>query len=201
MSNSPHSQLPVDTKTSPASKGKIISESMRKYRLLYIIGDSISLGYMEPLWYEQFSGKTGEGIYTIAHSPGCGTSAVVRMYLDDWLTGYCPDVVLFNSGLHDIGRWPKDMNVPLQQYEANLREIVTRLRQIPGPPILVWARNTPVIDDRHNTIQPFVRYNSDIVTYNEAADAIMAEAGVVSVDLYSAVMANNPENIITKDGV
>ena len=168
---------------------------MRNYKLLYSIGDSISLGYLQFLAIDLFDH------YTVAHCPGCGTSDYVLEHLAAWLDGYELDVVLLNSGLHDIGRWPDELSVPLDRYEANLRRIVAHLQGLAGPPRLIWARTTPVIDERHQAVQPFVRRNEDVIAANRVADAVMAEAGLESVDLYGVAVAHNLGEILIADGV
>ena len=168
---------------------------MRKYKLLYVIGDSISLGYCPYLI------TSLEQAYGVLHAPGnSGTSTHIAENLDDWLAGYDLDLVLFNCGLHDVRCTPK-LATPLDQYEANLRSIVARLGQLTSQPRLVWASTTPVINKRHKNNKAFVRYTEDVVVYNGVADTIMVKAGVESIDLHEVVMRNEPEVLISPDGV
>ncbi len=170
---------------------------MRKYKMLYSIGDSISLGYLRIL-------VTSLGQqYAVMHCPANGgPSTRIAENLDDWLAGYDPDVVLLNCGLHDVVRKEDDQPATsADQYEANLRDIVERLQGLAYSPRLIWARTTPVIDERHQAVKSFGRMNEDVVAYNEIADAVMAERGVESIDLYGVVMDNDAEALLAPDGV
>ncbi len=165
---------------------------MRKYEMLYCVGDSISRYYLLTL-VKLFSGR-----YAVVRCPATrGSSTAVVEDLDGWLAGYDPDVVLFNSGLHDAMRKEGELVTPPDQYEANLRDIVARLQGLAYSPRLIWARTTPVLDE----YRQFGRMNEDVIAYNEIADAVMAEMGVESIDLYRAVMDNDPEALLGPDGV
>ena len=172
---------------------------MRKYKLLYVIGDSISMGYCPLL---VMSGSACGTLYSVLHAPGnSGNSTHITESLDDWLVGYNPDMVLFNCGLHDVLRdIQSECHTSMEQYKANLRSIVARLGQFVNPPRLIWARTTPVIDERTYASGWQRRHNEDIIAYNEVADAVMAETGVESIDLYGVVMENDPSALITSDG-
>ena len=58
-----------------------------------------------------------------------------------------------------------------------------------------------MIDKRHQAVKSFGRGNEDVIAYNEIADAVMAEREVESIDLYRAVMDNDPEALLAPDGV
>ena len=130
-----------------------------------------------------------------------GPSTRIAENLDDWLAGYEPDVVLLNCGLHDVKQEDDQPATSADHYEANLRDIVARLQGVAGAPRLIWARTTPVIDERHQAVKSFGRGNEDVIAYNEIADAVMAEMDVESIDLYRAVMDNDPEALLAPDGV
>ncbi len=161
---------------------------MRKYKMVYSIGDSISLGYLAVLVMPLAER------YAVVHCPAnAGPSTRIAENLDDWLAGYDPDVVLLNCGLHDVARDEDEPATPADQYEANLRDIVARLQGLAYSPRLIWARTTPVIHEHQQ--------NEDVIAYNEIADAVMAERKVESIDLYRAVMDNDPEALLAPDGV
>ena len=165
---------------------------MRKYKLLYVIGDSISQGYCPHLVTLLMEA------YVVLHAPGNSTSSAnIATNLDDWLAGYDPDVVLFNCGLHDLKREPGAAGPPLDQYEANLRSIVARLAQLPSRPRLIWARTTPHLMEEYQGEGVSVNLSEDVIALNEVADAVMAASGVESLDLHGAVMANDPESLIS----
>jgi len=85
----------------------------------------------------------------------------------------------------------------LDRYEANLRSIVARLAQLPSKPRLIWATTTPHLQGESENEESSVNLSEDVIALNEVADAVMAEAGVEFIDLHGAVMANNPEALIS----
>jgi len=98
------------------------------------------------------------------------------------------DVIHFNHGIHDTGyRNPKSykdidedkfpIHMPIDQYEKNLRTIVARLKKTGAT--LIWARTTPVMDETPGWKA------ADIDRYNEVADKVMKENGVILNDLHA----------------
>jgi len=142
-----------------------------------LIGDSISIGYTEPV-RGALTGKAN-----VQRIPANGATTVNGLKnIDDWLGTKQWDVIHFNFGLHDL-RFVEDGNhqTPLPDYEANLRAIVARLKKTGAK--LIWAATTPVPNAE---VTP-PRRNSDVIEYNAAARKIMDEAGVAVDDLYSLV--------------
>jgi len=168
---------------------------VRLYKLLYVIGDSISLGYCRYLIERLHEA------YVVLHAPGGSASSTnIVNNLEDWLAGYDPDVVLFNCGLHDI-MTPADRSVTLpDQYETNLRGILNNLTELSCSPRIVWCSTTPVIDKRHQAVNPFARHNEDVIAYNQIADQVMTAADVETIDLYEVVVNNGPDALLTTDG-
>lgn len=166
-------------------------------KTLLVVGDSISLQYGE--YFKQFAA----GMFDLYRKEGYeealqnldvpvggngGDSSRVRQYLSRLLLeeGRSYDYIVFNCGLHDVKAdiVSGELQIPLAEYEANLRSILELIKQRGIVP--VWVRTTMVLDERHNSrSEEFKRYNRDVLRYNEAADAIMAEYGVDSIDLYS----------------
>src|SRR5215213_1192639 len=148
-----------------------------------LLGDSIRLGYA-PL-----VAKKLDGIAEVV-SPkdnGGDTAATLKM-LDTWLEAGKPVVVHFNCGLHDLkfGKKTEKHQVPLDEYEKNLRAIVAKLRE--RTPHVVFATTTPIIDDRHAARKAdFDRFDRDVKAYNERAVTVMQELGVPVSDLYRIV--------------
>jgi len=108
-----------------------------------------------------------------------------------------------NAGLHDIARErdADDCRVSLEQYEANLRTLFSRLRAETDA-VLIWATTTPVIEEKHNSVKPFDRLNADIDAYNAAAVAIAAEYDVEINDLNALVAGQKADSdLMTPDGV
>ena len=155
-----------------------------------LIGDSVSVGYTLPVRKE---------LVQVAniHRPAanCGSTKTGLRDLDRWLGAGHWDVIHFNWGLHDLGyRFDDDsnvnangeyarpdngghQNVPPEQYEKNLRELVGRLKQTGAK--LVFATTTPVPADLHAYVKGAER------PYNEMARNVMREAGVTVNDLWS----------------
>ena len=163
---------------------------------VYVIGDSISMGYTPPL-AELLGGRAD-----VEHNPGNGgDSANVLANVDAWLVGRSPRVVHFNCGLHDIkvSRETGAHQVPLAAYRANLPRIVEKLRATGAT--IIWATTTPVIEHRHHARKGFDRYNRDVDAVNAAAGEIMSAAGVAVDDLHAAAAALGLEAALTDDGV
>ena len=139
-----------------------------------LIGDSISVGYTIPV-REALVGKAN------VHRPqtNCGPTIRGVEQLDDWLGKGQWDVIHFNFGLHDLRVMPDGKEqVPLPDYEKNLRELVSRLKKTGAA--LIWCATTPVPE----TSTP-VRKNDRVIAYNAAAKKIMDENQIRVDDLYS----------------
>lgn len=165
---------------------------------LFVVGDSISMHYGPYLAqmvsgrfeYDRKGGKEAalKDQFGATDQANGGDSSAVLAYLR-MRRAHRPieaDVILINCGLHDIRRGLPELahQVPIDQYRANLRAIIDEVRSMGAK--MVWVRSTPVDDQQHNTrSQAFHRYAGDLDAYNAAADAIMAEAGVPSIDLYA----------------
>jgi lysophospholipase L1-like esterase/dienelactone hydrolase len=161
-----------------------------------LMGDSIRLGYAPGV------AKKLEGIAEIV-SPkeNGGDTANTLKLLDQWLEAGKPVVVHFNCGLHDLKFAKKDKKhqVPLEEYEKNLKAIVERLRK--ATPHIVFATTTPIIDDRHATRKAdFDRFDKDVKAYNERAVKVMLELGVPVDDLNRIVQDGDPSEMLGKDG-
>ena len=159
-----------------------------------LLGDSIRLGY-QPLVTRLLAGRA----LVTGPARNGGDSARTLERLDRWAIRAQPAVVHFNCGLHDLKRRRGKHQVELAGYEANLREIVRRLRETGAR--LVFATSTPIVDERHAR-RPvlFARVEADVRRYNEAAVGVMTEAGVSIDDLHGAVVAAGPERLLAGDG-
>lgn len=156
-----------------------------------LIGDSISMGYTIPT-RELLAGKAN------VHRPptNCGSTNSGVQNLDKWLGEGKWDVIHFNWGMHDLKYMASGrQNVPLAQYEKNLRELVVRLQQTGA--VLVFATTTPL---PHDTDGKFRRTAKSEETYNEAAKKIMEENGVRIDDLHAFALPQI-DVIQAKDGV
>ena len=147
-----------------------------------IIGDSISIGYLKPLQ------ERLKDVAVVSHNPGNAqhTANGLKM-LNEWLGDTKWDVIHFNHGLHDLkyidarGRNTSvetgKQQIPVDQYEQNLDEMVIRLKKTGAK--LIFATTTPVPDGTGN------RAKGDAVIYNRAAERVMKKHGVPINDLYS----------------
>jgi lysophospholipase L1-like esterase len=147
-----------------------------------LIGDSISIGYTEPVRAE-LTNKAN--IHRIPEN-GAATLTGVKN-IDKWLGTLKWDVIHFNFGLHDLRLDDGKHQVSLPDYETNLRTIVQRLQKTGAR--LIWATTTPVPDAE---VKP-PRRNADVIAYNDAATRIMKESGIAIDDLYTLVNPRLPE--------
>jgi len=145
---------------------------------VYLIGDSISLGYT-PEVTRLLAGKA-----TVSHNPGNAMySASGLRSLPGWLAGQQFDLIHFNWGLWDLHRMDASAD-PLEpsvdkfkpngvrrttpeQYAANLEAIVKILHATGAK--LIWASSTPLIDHGNLCIKP-----ADVAPYNVVASQVMA---------------------------
>ncbi len=150
-----------------------------------LIGDSISIGYTIPV-RELLTGKAN------VHRPpaNCGPTTRGLTGIDDWLGDGPWDVIHFNWGLHDLKYMgPNGGNladpdasgshqqVPIDQYEANLRKLVERMQRTGAT--LIWCATTPVPEGAKG------RVVGDAAKYNEVAATIAKESGIAIDDLYA----------------
>jgi hypothetical protein len=158
-----------------------------------ILGDSISMGYT-PHVQKLLDGKA----VVVRPDENCGPTTRGLERLDDWLGDATWDAIHFNFGLHDLKYInaqgdrvsPDDglIQVPVEQYQANLLEIVKRLRETQAK--LIWCTTTPVPDGALG------RRQGDAKRYNAAAANVMrrslGEERIIH-DLYSFALARQAE--------
>lgn len=142
-----------------------------------LIGDSISVGYTLPV-RRRLEGRAN--VLRILENGGPTSNGVAK--IDRWLGDARWDVIHFNFGLHDLKIQPDGTRqVSLEQYAANLRQILERLQQTGAK--LIWATTTPVPEGR---VSP-PREPADVPRYNAVAARLMTEFGVPTDDLYGLV--------------
>jgi hypothetical protein len=147
-----------------------------------LIGDSISIGYTLPV-REALKGKAN--IHRIPTNGGPTSNGVAN--LDKWLGDKKWDVIHFNWGLHDLkfvdekGQLSNAQTgkhqIPLDQYEQNLRQLTQRLQKTGAK--LIWCSTTPVPEGAGG------RSPGDELRYNEVAAKVMKELNVPTDDLYT----------------
>lgn len=174
-----------------------------------LMGDSIRLGYA-PLVVKKL-----DGVAEVFGFPenGGDTNSTLKQ-LEGWVKDGKPPfnatptsgergplIVHFNCGLHDLkfSKKGKAHQVPIDDYEKNLRAIVAKLRE--RTPHVYFATTTPIIDDRHAQRKAdFDRFDKDVRLYNERAVKVMRELGVPGDDLYRVVQDGGPATMLGKDG-
>lgn len=140
-----------------------------------IIGDSISVGYTLPL-RALLAGKAN--VHRIPENGGPTSRGVER--LEQWLGAGRWDVIHLNFGLHDLRIMETGKHqVPLADYEANLRKMVAQMKATGA--LLIWATTTPVPDAK---LDP-PRHPADVVAFNAVARRVMEENGVAIDDLFA----------------
>ncbi|HTU22208.1 MAG TPA: GDSL-type esterase/lipase family protein [Gemmataceae bacterium] len=162
-----------------------------------LIGDSIRLGYAA-LVAKQLEGQA----IVVSPAANGGDSSNVLKHLDEWVIREKPDVIHLNCGLHDLklSKRDKRYQVDREKYEANLKEIVARLRKETSA-TLVFANTTPILDDRHaKRGAGFDRHELDVRHYNETSIAVMRQTNVPIDDLHTVVEKAGAEKVLAKDG-
>jgi len=160
-------------------------EDMAGLPRVLLIGDSISIGYTLPT-RELLKGQAN--VHRILTNGGPTTRGLEQ--IDRWLGDKKWDVIHFNWGLHDLKYMgpggenladPNDADsgqqVPLAEYEKNLRQLVARLKKTGAT--LIWCSTTPVPEGAKG------RVVGDSVKYNAVAEKIMKENDIAIDDLYA----------------
>ena len=148
-----------------------------------LLGDSISIGYTLPL-RKQLEGKAN----LIRPPVNCQYSKFGVGNVEKWLGEKPWDVIHFNFGLHDIKHVVEGAKIVAlgtegshrleteARYEANLRELVAKLKKTDAT--LIWCSTTPVPEGAKGRIP------GDEVRYNEIARRVMEDNKIEINDLY-----------------
>ncbi len=162
-----------------------------------LVGDSIRLGYA-PIVARLLSGKADVASVEV----NGGDSGNVLRNLAEWVVREKPDIVHFNAGLHDLklSRQAREYQVPIDQYEANLRNIVRVIRKETSAS-LIFASTTPILDERHSLRgEAFDRFEGDVRRYNEVALRCMKDLGIPVDDLHWMVEKGGAAALLGGDG-
>lgn len=162
----------------------VVAQEVKPLPKVVLIGDSIRMGYA-PLVAKNLAGQ----VEIISDQANGGDSANVLKNLEAWAITPAPVVIHFNCGLHDLKfhRTKKVHQVPIADYEKNLREIISRLQKNTKAR-LIFASTTPIIDERHKARKgDFDRTEADVVAYNTVAMKVMKEHGIPIHDLHQLV--------------
>ncbi len=160
-----------------------------------IIGDSIAMAY-GPLVRDLLAGQ----VEVWQPKENAGTSANVLAHVEEWFLRPPADLIHFNCGLHDlaIDKGREDRRVEVEQYAANLAEILARIKAGSAAK-LVWATTTPVMDAWHEANHGFRRHEEDVLRYNAAAREVVK--GLPVNDLHAVIMRGGREQCVCEDGV
>lgn len=164
-----------------------------------IIGDSISIGYT-PYVKRQLKDEA-----SVSRNPGNAAHTGTGLQkIDAWLGDTRWDLIHFNWGLHDLCYRNPDakqqgnrdkvngkLTTPLELYEKNLDQLVTRLAKTGAT--LVWASTTIVPEGEAGRIA------GDDKKYNEIAARVMKKHGVAIDDLH-ALSATFAADLFVKAG-
>ncbi len=166
-----------------------------------LVGDSIRLGYAATVEKE----LAGKAVIVSPKANG-GDSNNVLKNLDEWVIRQQPDVVHFNCGIHDTkkSKTTGQFQVSPEQYEANLRKIVDRIRKETKAKVL-FATSTPIVDERAAKARSKVGYElleASNEHYNRIACKAMQEHRVPVNDLHAILPdAASRARLMAGDGV
>ncbi|MEI8063220.1 MAG: SGNH/GDSL hydrolase family protein [Verrucomicrobiota bacterium] len=170
---------------------------------VYIIGDSISLGYTPEVT------RLLDGRARVTHSPGNAQySSFGLRNLKAWLGEERFDLIHFNWGCWDrhyldsmadplepsVAKFKRDgvRRTTPEQYAANIEAIV-KILQTTGAR-LIWASSTPLRDDGKLVCKP-----EEVAPYNAVAARVMAAYGIAINDLYACALPEL-DRLISSDG-
>jgi lysophospholipase L1-like esterase len=160
-----------------------------------LIGDSIRIGYA-PLVAKQLDGKA----IVVSEKANGEDSGNVLRNLDEWVIKEKPDVVHINAGLHDLKLKDGSYQVPLAEYEKNLKTILARIRKETNAKV-IFATTTPIVDNLHAQRKAgFDRFEADVQKYNIAAVSVMKLAGVPINDLHQVIESGGGRTLMNGDG-
>ena len=166
--------------------------SAAKLPRVFIIGDSISIGYTDPVR------KTLQGKAEVYRPPeNCQHTGHGLARIKTWVGTNKWDVIHFNFGIWDTHMLdPAGKLIPLKevpnrtdlhirytpdQYRTNLTRIVEMLQATGAS--LVWASTTPIMSRTGERFE-------DIKTLNRVADEVMRSKNIPIDDLYEFVLPN-----------
>jgi acyl-CoA thioesterase-1 len=142
-----------------------------------LIGDSISIGYTQPV-RELLKGRAN--VHRIPTNGGHTLHGVES--IEKWLGTGKWDVIHFNFGIHDLKFMPGGKRqVEPEDYEKNLRTLVARMKATGAK--LIWATTTPIPD---GDLVP-ARQFGKVPEYNAIAKRVMEENGVAIDELNASI--------------
>lgn len=155
----------------------------RQLPKVVLLGDSIRLGYA-PIVEKELAGKA----IVVSPKANGGDSSNNLKHLDEWVIREQPAIVHFNAGIHDTekSKTTATFQVPPEQYEANLRKIVARIRS-ETKAIVLFATTTPILDERAGKTRAKAEYElqeASVEQYNQIARRVMQDLAVPVNDVH-----------------
>lgn len=150
--------------------------------VVYLIGDSIRMGYCETV--KQELADAAEVVYP---EENCRFSQYIMALLRTWSSLCDPErvrLVQFNCGHWDAAHWDDEeepLNSP-ELYGQNIRRIIGRLRSMYPRAEIVFATTTPMNPNGENSVN--TRTTQQIIQYNQVGAAVASECGVKVNDLF-----------------
>ena len=181
----------VCSPASPSSCGAPPAPNKTALPQLLVVGDSISIGYAPQL------AAALSGVFEAQHDPvNAGNAAKGAQCASSWVGNGSDgsahpqpwDLVTFNFGLHSLDFPATAETESLANYTAHVRAAAVAVRARARR--VLWIDTTPV--PLRVTSGPG-RRNRDVLAYNAAAGALMAELGIASCSAYGAVAAVCPD--------
>jgi hypothetical protein len=140
-----------------------------------LVGDSITNGYSSHVT-ELLKGQANVDFLATSKSV-CDPAFLLELTLAT--DGYKHTVIHFNNGLHG---W----HLSDAQYEAGLRRMVAKLRELSPQAQLVWGSCTTAVTLPDKQLDP--KTNATVLRRNEIAARVMTELGIPIDDLYAAIV-------------
>ena len=140
-----------------------------------LIGDSITNGYTNPV-RGLLKGTANVDMLATSKSV-CDPALLLELTLATH--GYQHAVIHFNNGLH--GGHLSDA-----QYEAGLRRMAAKLRELAPQAKLVWGSCTTAVTLPDKQLNP--QSNGTVLRRNAIAARVMTELGIPIDDLYAAIV-------------
>ena len=169
---------------------------------IFLIGDSIRFGVSHPLRAED----TGYGIFiknkllgkANVYGPreNCRFTQYTLRYLHQWAkeenAGENIDLVCWNNGLWDVLRMYGDEPfTSIEEYGKMLQRIYRRIALLFPRAKVVFLLSTPVLESMTPS-GDLVRYDRDVVLYNQKAVETLSPLGVEFLDLYAKAKTLQP---------
>lgn len=119
--------------------------------------------------------------------------ALERLSYD--VTSHAPDFVYVQFGLNDCNVWATDFGEPrvtLPAYEANLREIVSKVRAASARRVVLATNHECRLDGA---------YEARLLEYNEAVRSVSRDMQATLFDVRTASRPFRPEAMLLPDGI